>query len=52
MLYGFLGEDSRISPEDVDAFQERLAMKKRVNSRDPNRSKSAWFWFGPQEAGG
>jgi len=49
MLYGFLGEDSRITPDDVDAFQELLALKKRVDSQDPNRSDSAWFWFGPKE---
>ena len=50
MLYGFLGEDSRITPEDVRAFQELLTLNKRVDSQDPNRSDSAWFWFGPKES--
>ena len=50
MLYGFLGADSRITPEDVAAFQEVLTLKKRVDSQDPNRSDSAWFWFGPKES--
>ena len=50
MLYGFLSEDgSRISEGDVAAFQEKLTLKRRVDSQDPNRSVSAWFWFGPQE---
>jgi len=49
MLYGFLTQDaSRISEEDVLAFQEQLDLTRRVNSLDPNRSDSAWFWFGPQ----
>ena len=50
MLYGFLGEDSRITPEDVAAFQELLTLKMRVDSQHPNRSDSAWFWFGPRES--
>jgi cyclopropane fatty-acyl-phospholipid synthase-like methyltransferase len=51
MLYGFLsGDSSRISERDVDAFQDVLRLRKRVNSQDPNRSDSAWFWFSRKES--
>lgn len=46
MLYGFMGEDSRITPEDVAAFEDLLTLKKRVDSADPSGPASAWFWWG------
>ena len=52
MLYGFLSEDdSRISPEDMAAFGQMLALNKRVDSLDSSGGiASAWFWFGHKAA--
>lgn len=50
MLYGFTSEDqSRISSQDVDAFQQQLRLEKRVDSFDRGGPTSAWFWFKVKE---
>jgi cyclopropane fatty-acyl-phospholipid synthase-like methyltransferase len=50
MLYGFTSEDqSRISSQDVDAFQQQLRLENRVDSFDRGGPTSAWFWFKAKE---
>jgi cyclopropane fatty-acyl-phospholipid synthase-like methyltransferase len=52
MLYGFLSRESgSITEDDVQAFEENLELKRRVNSVDGSGPTSAWFWFGPKESG-
>jgi SAM-dependent methyltransferase len=46
MLYGFTGDESRITPGDMDAFKEVLTLQKRVDSMDGSGPTSAWFWWG------
>ncbi len=47
MLYGFLSrEGGAITEEDVHAFEEKLELKRRVDSVDATGPGSAWFWFG------
>jgi len=46
LLYGFTSEDgTRISNEDVKAFEQVLSLDKRVDSLDGSGPTSAWFWF-------
>lgn len=46
MLYGFTSQDeSRISPQDITAFEHQLTLEKRVDSLDNSGPTSAWFWF-------
>ncbi len=49
MLYGFTGDESRITPGDVQALEEVLTLKKRVDSSDSSGPTSAWFWFVPRD---
>lgn len=49
LLYGFLSEDgSKIGPEDIHAFEQRLELYRRENSYDNSGPVSAWFWFHPR----
>ena len=50
LLYGFTSEDeSRISNEDVTAFEQLLTLEKRVDNLDKSGPTSAWFWFKAKE---
>jgi SAM-dependent methyltransferase len=51
LLYGFTSADqSRISSQDVNAFEKILKLEKRVDGVDTGSGPaSAWFWFKTKE---
>lgn len=50
MLYGFTGDEGRITPGDVQALEDVMTLQKRVDSTDGSGPTSAWFWFGRKDA--